>query len=91
MKLNRINKTAAQEIELDSGVVFLVSYQTTVACFIPGQGFYKTQKHHSPTTSKHINQWLKKHDGFGREKTMPQEWFDNGLTIQTKIQTNMGA
>jgi hypothetical protein len=46
------------EITLADGTVVLFSYQTPVAAFIPGRGYFRTEKHHSRTTSKHIGQWL---------------------------------
>jgi len=60
----------------DKSVLF--SYQTPVACIIHDTA-YRTDKHWSKTTTKHINQWLK---DFGLEddewvETKPQTYFDN--------------
>jgi len=57
MKIKRIGKTSAQEIEFDNRTV-LVSYSTPVAVNIHGEGFYRTEKKFSVTTSKQLNQWL---------------------------------
>jgi hypothetical protein len=56
MKLHRIS---ANETELHRGndVVFF-SYDTPVAFFQSGAGYFRTDTHFSPTTSKHINRWL---------------------------------
>jgi hypothetical protein len=57
MKLNPIgaNKT---ELHTDNGNVILFSYKTPVAAFVEGQGWIKTSKKWSVTTSKHITQWI---------------------------------
>lgn len=51
----------------------LFSYQTPVACCIKGDGYYRTDKKWSITTSRHINKWL---DGI-TAKPAPQSFFDN--------------
>jgi hypothetical protein len=56
------------EIEFPNGTQVLVSYQTPVAAFVPGEGYLKTDKRFGPTTSKHINQWTEK-----RGKEIPHE------------------
>ena len=61
------------EITLSDYTTILVSYETPVACHIPGEGYYKTEQHYSPTTSKHINKWL----GNYRATQQPQWFFDN--------------
>ena len=53
----------------------LISYDTPVAAFVLGEGYYKTSQFWSITTSRHINSWLD-----GREaKEKDQEYFDNLL------------
>lgn len=59
MNLKRINKGSSQLLTKEDGTTILISYSTAVAAFLPGVGFFKTDKHHSTTTSKHVNQWLK--------------------------------
>ena len=56
----------------------LFSYKTPVAAYIFGEGFVKTEKYWSVTTSRHINKWLK--DGHGdlpEFKEVPQARLDN--------------
>ena len=61
-------------IDLADKQVF-ISYETPVAVAIDGQGFFRTSTKWSPTTSRHINQWLD-----GREATeKPQAFFDSLL------------
>lgn len=56
MKLKRINKGSSTQVEIGDKVI-LYSYSTPVAVNYDGK-FYRTSKHYSQTTSKHINQWL---------------------------------
>jgi hypothetical protein len=65
MKLTRINKSAATEVELPNGTTVLFSYSTPVACHIPGQGYYRTTKTWSRTTSKHISQFIRRNGASG--------------------------
>lgn len=37
---------------------FLISYHTPVAAYIDGEGYFRTSRKWSSTTSKHINKWL---------------------------------
>ena len=60
------------EIETDSARV-LFSYRTPVAAYVFGEGFVKTEKFWSVTTSRHINKWL---DG-GTPKEVAQTYLDN--------------
>ena len=64
MKLTPIaaNQT---ELEIGTGVVVFFSYKTPVAAFIPGQGYLRSNHKWSRTTSKHINQWLRRMTGSG--------------------------
>lgn len=55
-----VNQT---EIEIGKGVVVFFSYKTPVAAFIPGAGYLRTNHKWSRTTSKHINQWLRRMTG----------------------------
>ena len=47
----------------------LFSYRTPVAAYVFGEGFVRTEKWWSVTTSRHINKWL---DG-SQAKEVPQE------------------
>ena len=62
-------------IELDN-MRILVSYETPVAAWIAGQGFVKTEKKWSATTSKHVTQWLNTEPGDGSAQFKPQTFFD---------------
>jgi len=71
MQLKRIKNTQATEITIN-GRQILFSYSTPVAC----KGFdgaFKTEKFHSKTTTRHINNWLKHRT---HVQTLPQESFD---------------
>ena len=59
------------EVETDLGRV-LFSYRTPVAAYVFGEGFVKTEKFWSVTTSRHINKWL---DG-GTAKEVEQTYLD---------------
>ena len=50
----------------------LFSYRTPVAAYIYGEGYVKTEKYWSVTTSRHINKWGAK-DG----KEIPQARLDS--------------
>lgn len=47
-------------IERKGSVEILYSYGVPVAAFVPGQGYIKTSKRYSVTTSKHANQYLRR-------------------------------
>jgi hypothetical protein len=70
MKVKSIGKNQT-EIHINDKIIF-ISYETPVAAWIDGQ-FYRTDKKHSVTTSKHINKWI---NGRNHE-TRPQSFFDN--------------
>lgn len=74
MKLTPVGSNQT-ELELPSGITVLFSYSTPVAAHVPGEGFYKTNKNWSRTTSNHVTLFLKRHGGtrFGEKS---QEWFD---------------
>ena len=56
MKLNPIASNMT-EVEIGDTLV-LFSYKTPVACRMGGH-FYRTEKHWSVTTSRHINKWFR--------------------------------
>lgn len=61
-------------LKLDDGTEILFSYGIPVAGFIPTQGYIRTDEHHSPTTSRHINGYV------GQTcKTVAQEVIDDLL------------
>jgi len=55
------------------GCTVLFSYETPVAAYTPTQGYVRTSKKWSVTTSRHINKWL---DGVTAEER-PQEFLDS--------------
>lgn len=65
-------KSNMTEVTTDKAVI-LFSYSTPVAACVHGDGYYRTSKKWSVTTSRHINQWL---DGV-KAQDKPQEFFDN--------------
>ncbi len=75
MKLNPVaaNQT---EVELPDGTTVFFSYKTAVAAHIPGNGYYKTEKKWSVTTSKHIGKFIARNGGSGAVIVKPQEFFD---------------
>ena len=58
------------ELVLNDGTQVLFSYQTPVAAWKDGQ-FFKTDKHWSKTTTRHINKWA--HCAILK----PQDYFNN--------------
>ena len=60
------------EIETDDARI-LFSYRTPVAAFVFGEGFVRTDKYWSVTTSRHINKWI---DGVPTEE-VSQTYLDN--------------
>ena len=57
MKLTPIaaNQT---EVSYNNGLQVFFSYRTPVAAYVPSQGYIRTDKFWSTTTSRHINKWL---------------------------------
>ena len=53
MKVEQIGSNMTQVSA--NGMTILISYKTPVAAHIQGKGYYKTAKHWSVTTSKHIS------------------------------------
>lgn len=64
------------EVELPNGTTVFFSYKTPVAAHVPGEGYFKTDKSWSRTTSKHIGQFVARNGGSGRVAVKPQAWFD---------------
>ena len=66
----------------------LFSYRTPVAAYVFGEGFVRTEKWWSVTTSRHINKWLPEN---GTVKEVEQTYLDNfvqevyNMNIQTSI------
>lgn len=72
----RVRSIGPNQTQIDTGTwSILVSYQTPVAAFdCVNGGWYRTEKFHSKTTSKHINKWIE-----GTPNDRPQSFFDNLL------------
>ena len=71
MQLTPIASNMTEVETADARILF--SYRTPVAAYIFGEGFVKTDKYWSVTTSRHINKWL---EGVNAT-TMPQDFFNN--------------
>ena len=70
----QIRPIASNMTELvTDGCTVLFSYETPVAAYTPTQGYVRTAKWYSQTTTRHINKWL---DGVDADE-MPQEFFDS--------------
>ncbi len=74
MRLQPIASNMTQ-VDFNNGYQVLFSYKTPVAC-LSDNGYYRTSKFWSVTTSRHINKWL---DGV-LAKEQPQEFFDSLTT-----------
>ena len=59
------------QIDYEDGTSVLFSYSTPVAA-LTDDGYYRTSKNWSATTTRHINKWL---DGV-LAKEQPQEFFN---------------
>jgi hypothetical protein len=44
--------------EFANDIVVFYSYETPVAAFLAGRGYFRSTKTYSRTTSKHITKWL---------------------------------
>ena len=80
--IKRVNKGALMQLtpiasnmtEVETSEArILFSYRTPVAAYVFGEGFVRTEKWWSVTTSRHINKWL---DG-GTAKEVSQTYLDN--------------
>ena len=66
------------QINLKNGDSVFFSYRTPVAS-LTANGYYKTSKKWSVTTSRHINKWL----GGVLAKEQPQEYFDSLVVAES--------
>ena len=64
--------TNRTQLDLKDGTSVLFSYSTPVAA-LTDNGYYRTSKNWSVTTSRHIDKWL----GGVLAKEQPQEYFDS--------------
>ena len=74
----RIHNKDANTIELrfKNGNIFFFSYETPVAARIDSR-YYKTSKHHSSTTTRHVNRFL--HGDTVNAIEKPQYFFDEEI------------
>ena len=70
MKLRTLGSNM-NEVSIGENTV-LFSYSTPVAACIRGEGWFRTEKRWSVTTSRHINKWL----GGVTATERPQSFFD---------------
>ena len=63
------------EVIFSNNNLLLFSYETPVAAYVHGVGFFRTLYPWSATTTRHINKWLKK-VGNGDAKLREQEYFN---------------
>jgi hypothetical protein len=85
MSALRLRKTGPNVTELRTGggAFVLFSYDTPVAAIIPGSGWFRTEKHHSPTTSRHIGQRI---PAGAEVEWRPQTWFDGLLSVSLEVE-----
>ena len=76
MQLTPIASNMTEVETKDARILF--SYSTPVAAYIFGEGFVKTEKYWSVTTSRHINKWFRDgHDDLPEFKEIPQSRLDS--------------
>ncbi len=71
MKVRNVGSNMTELVT--DGCTVLFSYETPVAAYTPTQGYVRTAKWYSQTTTRHINKWL---DGVNADE-MPQDFFDS--------------
>lgn len=76
MKLRNIGSNMT-ELDLGGGCTVMFSYSTPVAG-IGDDGAWRTDKHYSPTTTRHINKYL---GGKDKGRLVPQAWIDSVLLL----------
>lgn len=62
MELQRLGANVAV-INLNNGARILFSYDTPVAAFIPGEGYIKSERFFSRTTTAHVAEFLRGNHG----------------------------
>ena len=75
MKLRQKDANAT-ELHFKNGNIFFFSYDTPVAARIDSR-YYKTSKHHSATTTRHINRFL--HGNTIKAAEKPQYFFNEEI------------
>jgi len=67
-------------IELSDGSEVLFSYNTAVAGFKVGTGYFKIERFHSTTTSRHVNKYI----GSSTPKVVEQAEVDASMSLMHK-------
>lgn len=75
IKLKQIGPNQT-ELHLGSDVSVFFSYETPVAAFVSGKGYICSEQKYSKTTSKHVNEWLKRYVALNRAVPVPQYQID---------------
>ena len=78
----RLKNVGSNMTELEfNGNTILFSYQTPVACHSESDmKFHRTEKKWSPTTTRHINKWLKSQGDPQSVEVNSQDYFDGLAT-----------
>lgn len=69
-----------REVRYDDRSV-LYSYTTPVAVLVHGDGYYRTERKYSVTTSRHINMWLGKVHHADDVRTVDQSVIDQLASV----------
>ena len=75
MKVKAIKKNVTEIVSNDGHTMVLVSYETPVAFHRSGELPYVTEEKHSLTTTRHVKEWLARHD-FEKYEWVSQESVD---------------
>ena len=75
MKLKQFGSNQTILIDTDQNEFFF-SYETCVAGYTPGEGYWKTTEYYSRTTTKHINRYL---DGVNPDKLVSPSDIETAL------------
>lgn len=84
MKLQQLG-TNRTLVTFQDGTEIFYSYQTPVAGWLRGTGFFRTEEKFSVTTSKMIGEYLRRGAGFGIDAPkIPQEMIERIVKEHTK-------
>jgi hypothetical protein len=78
MKITQLGNNQ-MTIQLSNSTVFF-SYDTPVAAFVSGRGFFRCAEGYSKTTTKHINAWFAKNGAALHGTKVPQQEIADLLT-----------
>lgn len=85
------------DVTYTDGRIIGYSYSTPVVAIVPGVGIFVTKQHYSVTTSKHVNQFVKRHGAQMQYKTTSvsqdfinlvvelRAWPDSPQTLETEV------